>query len=188
MLTVTQQIKKLPTQNVEYHAQNRWPLVPILNHMNPVHTFPQYFPKIRFNITLLHPSLLSGLFLVKLLIKTLYTFPIFTRHTNGLPISSSFSWLSSFYLVKLFLIQPSSASCHFNPLTSNYSPQQHKGKHRWEKGTKSKEGRMEGREERMGAPISYPTRVGKWRKQGKSLQYFQYWNMPHWLHSCSAVQ
>jgi hypothetical protein len=48
--SATQEILRiLWNQKFRHSVHNIPPLVPILSQMNPVHTFPPYFPKIHFN-------------------------------------------------------------------------------------------------------------------------------------------
>jgi len=46
--------QKIPTfygtQKILYHVHNSQPLITVLSHMHPLHSFPSYFPKIHSNI------------------------------------------------------------------------------------------------------------------------------------------
>jgi len=78
---------------VHYCVHKSMSLVPILSQMNPVHTFPPYFPKIHSNIILkLCLHLLHDLFPSSFLIKILYTLLICPMHATCLPILSSLTW------------------------------------------------------------------------------------------------
>jgi hypothetical protein len=81
---ITWLIKKCPTplilrhSKVHYRVHNSPPLVPILSYMNPVHTFPLYFPKIYSCTTSSHLRLgpPSGLYSSGFLTQILYAFVI----------------------------------------------------------------------------------------------------------------
>jgi len=54
-IIVSQPVKILPAlwnPKVHYHVCKSLLLAPILSHMNPLHNFPSYIPKIHFNIIL----------------------------------------------------------------------------------------------------------------------------------------
>jgi hypothetical protein len=69
--------RHLRNPKAHYRVHNNPPLVPILTHINPLHTFPPHFRKTHPNITFhLSLGLPSGLLPSDYPIKTLYTFLI----------------------------------------------------------------------------------------------------------------
>jgi len=68
---------------VHFRAHSSPPLVPILNQINPVQTFPPYFPKINSNINLhLRLGLPSGVFPSGFPTEILYAFLVYPKRAT----------------------------------------------------------------------------------------------------------
>jgi hypothetical protein len=78
---------------VHYRVYNSPPLVPILNQMNPVYTFPHYFPRIDLVLSShLRLDLPSGLIRSGFPTKILYVFLISPCTLHAPTTSASFIW------------------------------------------------------------------------------------------------
>jgi hypothetical protein len=109
---------------VHYRVHKRPPLLPILSQMYPLHiSHPTSLRPILILSSHLRLGRPSALFLTGLPTKTLYIISVqCILHVR--PTSSSSIWLSwSVQVMKLFIMQTSSASHHFLSLRSKYYPQ-----------------------------------------------------------------
>jgi len=100
---------------VHYHVHKNLPLLPLLSHINNVHIFPHYFPKIHSNI--IFPSTPSY-FLEDFWPKFCVHFSCFSCVLHAPPVSSSFDFIALIWWRSSLdsVLQP--------PDTSKYSPQQ----------------------------------------------------------------
>jgi len=122
-------LRLLWNPKVHYRIYNNVSLVPILSHMNPVHSFPPYFPKIHSNIIFLSTPrsckwfLPSG-FSTKILYKFLISHACYVSRPSQPPRlyhPNNIWW--SVQVMELLNYQSSPASHHFLPLMARYFPQ-----------------------------------------------------------------
>jgi hypothetical protein len=102
---------------------------PLLSQINPVHIFPQCFPKIHSNIIPSNSRSSEWTFYFRFSnLNIVYISHLF--HACYMPHASHPPWFHDpnniwwrLWVVKLLTVQSSPASCHFLPLTPKYSPQ-----------------------------------------------------------------
>jgi hypothetical protein len=85
---------------VHYRVHKSPPLVPILSHIDPVHTIPSYLRSILVLFTHLRLGLPSGLFSSGFPTNILYAFHFSPFVLHALPISSSLTWSFQLCLAK----------------------------------------------------------------------------------------
>jgi hypothetical protein len=110
-------------------AENSLSLVPLLSHINAVHSLHSVV-SFKINLILpfhLHPGLSSGL-LLKVYSSQLYAFLFPHQNATCTAPLSSLVWASIYYLwelhiMKLLSTQFSPVSCHLLPLRPQYLPQ-----------------------------------------------------------------
>jgi hypothetical protein len=113
---------------VHYRVHNRPPLAPILNHMNPIHTFPPYFPEISCNI--IFPSTprsaewsLPFRFSDHNFICILISLVCYMAVPSPPCFDNPNNILWSAQVTKLLIMQSFPISHYFLTLSSKYSPQ-----------------------------------------------------------------
>jgi hypothetical protein len=101
-----------------------------LSHMNPIHIFPSYFPKIHSSIIFLSTHRSSKWYLPFRFSNQNFVCISYVTHAWYMLLQSHPPWLDhphsilwSIQVMKLLIMQPSSDPCYFLPLKSIYSPQ-----------------------------------------------------------------
>jgi len=115
---------------VHYHVHKSLPLVPILGQMHPVHTFSSCIPRICSNIFFSSKPKSSKWSLPFRFSDQYFVWNSHLFHAWYIPCLPHPPWLDhpnniwwSIHIIKLLIMQSSSASYHFLPLRSKYSPQ-----------------------------------------------------------------
>jgi hypothetical protein len=129
--SASQQILRLSrNQKINYHVYKGPSPVPLLNQVHPLHTFPHYFPKIRFIIILSTTPRSSEWSLPFRFSDQNIVWISYFTHGGYMPLPFLRPWNYhpnniwwSVQVVKLLIMQSSSASRHFLPLRFKYSPQ-----------------------------------------------------------------